>query len=229
MKEYCSPAKHDQIGAIYVYRTLIIWAKVTAPNQFYYAGIKRNPAKINPPMYDLDICHKGFVPQVYNPTQLSVVSSFDVPQPNEDHVPVNTSEGRIEVPLFVLAPIPFDPTEAISHFSATGSDRNLQPASSIGASGMLSLPVNMSKVFETGNSEAVEIPESLDQLQIVRATGYSYAFSFDEAFQDAVSNLPPDDRGIMDWLTTVHVESIGAEYGGIAGIMRMRVSVYTIR
>lgn|GEM_PF-5009070 len=62
----------------------------------------------------------------------------------------------------------------------------------------------------------------------VRPPGRPAAFSFDEAFMDAVSQLPPDESEIADFLSSVHVESIGAEFGGIAGVRRMRVTVSSI-
>ncbi|HEY0429618.1 MAG TPA: hypothetical protein VGC76_17690 [Pyrinomonadaceae bacterium] len=62
----------------------------------------------------------------------------------------------------------------------------------------------------------------------VEAAGYSESFSFDEAFQNAVANLPPDDNDFPDKLTTVTVLSTGAEYGGIAGIRRMKVVVSAV-
>lgn len=57
------------------------------------------------------------------------------------------------------------------------------------------------------------------------ATGYSDRFSFDEAFRDAVENLPPPDHEFPDQLTTVTVTNVGALFGGIVGFNKMFVSV----
>jgi hypothetical protein len=57
------------------------------------------------------------------------------------------------------------------------------------------------------------------------ATGYSDAYSFDEAFADAVRNLPPAEKPFPDQLTTIVVAAIGAEIGGIVGLNRMFVRV----
>jgi hypothetical protein len=62
-------------------------------------------------------------------------------------------------------------------------------------------------------------------LQPSEATGYSRAFDFAEAFQDAISQLPDQGAGIPDWLSTYTVVAIGAEIGGIAGFNHMYVRV----
>lgn len=57
------------------------------------------------------------------------------------------------------------------------------------------------------------------------ASGYSEAFDFGAAFLDAVSKLPPIGGDIMDFLDTPRVKSIHAEFGGIAGLHRLVVTV----
>lgn len=57
------------------------------------------------------------------------------------------------------------------------------------------------------------------------ATGYSASMAFDEAFRDALANLPPPDREYPDMLQTVRVDEIGAMLGGFAGFHRMYVKV----
>jgi hypothetical protein len=59
------------------------------------------------------------------------------------------------------------------------------------------------------------------------AEGYSETFSLQEAILDAVSQLPGSD--IADWLTQVHVTSIDAEFGGITGRSRLKVSITSPR
>jgi hypothetical protein len=62
-------------------------------------------------------------------------------------------------------------------------------------------------------------------LQPSEATGYSRAFDFAEAFRDAISQLPDQGAGILDWLSAYTVVAIGAEIGGIAGFNHMYVRV----
>jgi len=62
----------------------------------------------------------------------------------------------------------------------------------------------------------------------VEGVGYSDSFCFDEAFENAVQNLPKDDNPFPDKLIKITVESIGAELGGIAGFHRMVVRISAV-
>lgn len=57
------------------------------------------------------------------------------------------------------------------------------------------------------------------------AVGYSEKFHFDEAFANAIANLPPRDPSHPDELIHIRVTDTGAEIGGIAGFHRMFVRV----
>jgi len=57
------------------------------------------------------------------------------------------------------------------------------------------------------------------------ATGFSPALSFDEAFADALQNLPSHEISHPDEMARVRVEEIGALFGGIAGFHQMYVKV----
>lgn len=57
------------------------------------------------------------------------------------------------------------------------------------------------------------------------ATGFSPALSFDEAFADALQNLPSHEPTHPDQMASVRVEEIGALFGGIAGFHQMYVKV----
>jgi hypothetical protein len=57
------------------------------------------------------------------------------------------------------------------------------------------------------------------------ATGYSEAFSFDEAFEDARRQLPPVDPPHPDYIEYVRVLEIGSERGGVVGLNRLYVMV----
>jgi hypothetical protein len=58
----------------------------------------------------------------------------------------------------------------------------------------------------------------------VEAIGRSRNLSFDEAFADALKNLPPPPN-IPDWLDVVTVIEIKGEFGGIVGLHDLVVKV----
>jgi hypothetical protein len=57
------------------------------------------------------------------------------------------------------------------------------------------------------------------------ATGYSDRWDLQEAFRDAIRNLPPDPNPYPDKLYHYTITSIEAEQGGIAGFDRMKVTI----
>lgn len=57
------------------------------------------------------------------------------------------------------------------------------------------------------------------------ATGYSSDLRFDEAFADALANLPSCKPRFPDELVRISVTEIGGEFGGIAGLHRMFVTI----
>lgn len=57
------------------------------------------------------------------------------------------------------------------------------------------------------------------------ATGFSRSLSFDEAFANAVANLPPIEPPVADALSRVEVLEIGGLFGGIAGFHDLFVRV----
>jgi hypothetical protein len=57
------------------------------------------------------------------------------------------------------------------------------------------------------------------------ATGMSRKLSFDEAFADALSNLPPAASQHPDQLTSVVVTETGGLFGGIAGFHHLYVRI----
>ena len=73
-------------------------------------------------------------------------------------------------------------------------------------------------------AQGEEAPAPSGPLEHV-ATGFSPALSFDEAFADALQNLPSVPLGHPDQLATVKVEEVGALFGGIAGFHQMYVKV----
>ncbi|MGH3871789.1 MAG: hypothetical protein ACRDSR_09815 [Pseudonocardiaceae bacterium] len=71
----------------------------------------------------------------------------------------------------------------------------------------------------SGNAER-PCPEGADQ-----ATGFSRNLSFDEAFANALANLPPVESPGADILTRVQVLEIGGLFGGIAGFRDLFVRI----
>jgi hypothetical protein len=57
------------------------------------------------------------------------------------------------------------------------------------------------------------------------ATGFSRKLSFEEAFTNAVANLPPIEPPVADALSRVHVEEIGGLFGGIAGFHHLFIRI----
>jgi hypothetical protein len=55
--------------------------------------------------------------------------------------------------------------------------------------------------------------------------GYSQKLSFDEAFANALHNLPPSKPSHPDEMEIVQVTDIGAEFGGIAGLQHLFVKI----
>jgi len=60
------------------------------------------------------------------------------------------------------------------------------------------------------------------------ATGYSAAFSIQDAFNDAIKRLPTREPAHPDELERIEVKLIGAEFGGIAGFHHVFVEVSRI-
>jgi len=63
-------------------------------------------------------------------------------------------------------------------------------------------------------------PEGMDE-----ATGFSANLSFDEAFADALANLPEPKEPVVDQLQRIEVKETGALLGGIAGFHHLFVRV----
>lgn len=57
------------------------------------------------------------------------------------------------------------------------------------------------------------------------ATGFSKKLSFDEAFANAVANLPPIEPPVADALSRVEVVEIGGLFGGFAGFHDLFVRI----
>lgn len=71
----------------------------------------------------------------------------------------------------------------------------------------------------------VEVVPDADRSRSAEATGYSARYSFEEAFREAVRQLPPPSS--PDELMEYTVAEIGAHEGGIAGWSHLYVKVRT--
>ena len=80
-----------------------------------------------------------------------------------------------------------------------------------------------SKEIEINNNENQKVLDSKRNKRT--AKGISTNYSFDEAFSNAITNLPPDNDTTIDKLTIIIVKQIGAEKGGIVGLNQMFVLV----
>lgn len=96
---------------------------------------------------------------------------------------------------------------------------------------LITIPQDLKKVIvyaETNKSE-----KSFDTIPVIKplvkesreSTGYSDSMNFDEAFSNAIHNLPPTQPNYPDELESIRVVEIGALFGGIAGISKMYVKI----
>lgn len=206
MSKACSPAERDHISAVHVMGRLIITATGTKPSPCYDVKVERSPLLIFPPAYVVEQClvPGRICPQMRTPYR--AVGVFHT-LPTES-VTVYHRDGHDTVPVHVID----DPLGSTAEGAAA-------PAVGSGAGSL-----RFGNFVETGDISEITATRPARR---VDATGYSSTFSFEEAFEDAVKHLPPDPHPFPDKLTSVHVEAIGAEYGGIAGLHRLFVRVST--
>jgi len=94
------------------------------------------------------------------------------------------------------------------------------------------IPADLKKVvvYSTTNFEEADFPfkaEKLIEPHIAtrKATGHSNSFSFDEAFRDAIDNLPQITNPHPDQLIEIKVTEIGALIGGFPGFHQLYVNI----
>ncbi len=76
---------------------------------------------------------------------------------------------------------------------------------------------------EQSYTPSTSVPQIQPSIRI--ATGYSENMNFDEAFSNAIDNLPPSTPPYPDYLESIRVIDTGALFGGIAGISKMYVTI----
>lgn len=224
MAKICNKAQQEKIGAVYILGQLIIWAQGQKQTPCHEVRIEHWPFRIYPPQYQIVACvDEGRIcPQMLVPYKAAAFFSIskETLEAMGGFAVVHHSGGaeRVQVNVVELAP---EQTKQFALDNATGGDGMPSP---FAASGDVPFPFRLSKLFETGRGEDIEFLSRSD-VGLHTATGYSESFSFTEAFQNAIGNLPPDTNPYPDKLTNVTVVGIGANFGGIAGLSRMYVTV----
>lgn len=197
--------KIDSARAIYDDGFLIIHAviEVTATN--YEPLLERSPILIFPPPNAFFAFERQTAPlggQMIIPK--AVTQTFPQAGGKPDFITIAAKTNKIDVKVLDIDPL------APSTQVLLGVFKEGQEGSAVAAGGG-------------------EVPSAHKEMVAFRdvATGYSSTFSFEDAFEDAVRKLPPNPAPV-DSLTSVRVSGIGGEFGGIAGIRRMWVSVIRI-
>ncbi|MFO7561473.1 MAG: hypothetical protein R6X02_02420 [Enhygromyxa sp.] len=189
----------ERIVALHIGSSLIIAVEGHVPTPCHEVRITVAPERILPAWYQVVMSRSaGVCTEVVTP--YTTYERFFVAEPPKEIV-VKTSEGPQQVSVVSLPGLLSSPIAA--------SDAGVLPSS-----------VVWSHLRQGDHEKATaSIPPPRT------AIGYSEAMSFDEAFREAIANLPPTNVGCCDVLETVEVEAIGAEFGGIAGLSRMFVRV----
>lgn len=224
MAKVCHKAQQDRIGAAYVLGQLVIWATGQKPTVCHEVRIEQWPFRIYPPQYQIVACAEENVicPQMIGTYR--AVTAFSVPRETLEamggYAVVHHRDGAERVPVVVIDRPREWTEERVSLAGAGGGEL----AESGEAGGDVPFPFRLGDLFESGNADDINFLGRAD-VGLHTATGYSPSFSFTEAFQNAVSNLPPDQNPYPDKMTTVRVTGVGATYGGIAGHSRLYVTV----
>jgi hypothetical protein len=221
MSEICELTNAKQIIAFYVPGFLVFNAQgVRRSNICYKVKIKQSPYRIYPPMYDLLQCIKeGTICTQQYPPPIDIWEIVPSFEPPEDYIYVNTRDGREKVEV-VKIKAAADSTAASAFGGGREGGALPSPFALAGVPGLF-------KHFGRGGETAEG--SAGDELERLEATGYSENFKFDEAFQDAIRQLPASD--IADWQDVIRVDDVGAIMGGIAGVrvMYVRISTYRLK
>ncbi len=93
------------------------------------------------------------------------------------------------------------------------------------ADGIKVVPVQVVRRGDETGSVRLLNGEATGVMTKREAVGYSSAFDFREAFEDALKKLPADPNPFPDKLVVVRVVESGALLGGIAGFHKMFVRI----
>lgn len=212
MSTICTEAKLTDAQAFYVLGQLIIRAKGTKPTPCHHARVEHWPYRIYPPQYQVVTCIDEGVICVQQLKSYDRIGIFSVSQETFDAMDgvavLHHQYGAEKLPVTVIKL-----SKKMAALSAEGEREGGVP-----------YPFSITKLLETGRAEDLEI-FSGGGLGLHTATGYSESFSFTEAFQNAIANLPPDENPYPDKLIKVTVVKTGAEFGGLPGLNRMFITV----
>jgi hypothetical protein len=215
--------------AVYTQGKLLLAAAGMKPSPQHRVHFEPDAPFADPPCFVLRQCGGEGAPLVSVVVPYQVVTLFPVGSP-PDEVVLRHADGEERVPVLVAA----DPT-ALTRREPV---QLVRMAAARSTDGRPRIPAAFAEMLER-DGEQVRTPMlwpmrlgplfdgrlELAQADPRRATGYSDAFDFREAFLDALRSLPPDKRGCEDRLTTIHVTETGALLGGLGGFQRMFVSV----
>lgn len=212
MSTICTNAKLTDAQAFYVLGQLIIRAKGTKPSPCHQARVEHWPYRIYPPQYQVVTCVDEGVICVQQLMSYDQIGIFSVSQETFDAMDgvavLHHRDGSEKVPVTVIK-LPKGKAALVAEGEREGG---------------IPYPFSIAKLLETGRAEDLEI-FSGGGVGLHTATGYSDSFSFREAFQNAIANLPPDQNQYPDKLIKVTVVKTGGEFGGLAGLNRMFVTV----
>lgn len=230
MAEKCDLATKETLSAVWTLNRLFIVATGHKPSPCYEVKVMRRPELIFPPRYAVVQCRPedAVCPRVVTPYRaVGVFTSAAV-----EEITVYHQDGWEDVRVTIIE----DPALGASGpglTAAAAGEAAAQPAagnsgvaegSGAGNGAPALSPLRLGRFLESGRAQDIE---RLGTPRRVQATGYSAAYSFDEAFRDAISNLPPDENPFPDKLTTIHVVDVGAMFGGFVGLSQMYVTVET--
>lgn len=219
MKLSCQLAKTDTLNAVYTMGKLVIQATGNKPAADT-VRISRSPLMIYPPQYVVNQCRTGggmapglMVPYTCNESFLTAppvapfeITIYDVSGPHQIKIKI------IDDPIKVQAP--------------AGEPKVVGGEIPIPVHSASPAPLVMSNLFALGTATASKATTKAPQP--VQSTGYSNEFSFEEAFTDAIKNLPPDPNPYPDKQIHINVVGVGALLGGILGEHKMFVSISSV-
>lgn len=196
----------DSARAVYNDGFVVIHAVISVTATNYEPFLERSPILIFPPSHDFYALEKQTAEigaQIILPK--SVTQTFHTPGGKPQSLTISAKSNKVEVKVDDMDPLA-PSTQVLTGVFKEGQEGG---AVALGGGGEIPSPHKNTIAFNDVG------------------TGYSRSFSFEEAFEDAVRKLPSAPNPI-DALTSVRVTGIGAEFGGIAGMHRLWVTINRI-
>jgi hypothetical protein len=219
----------DELRAVYIGGLLFIGVRGNKPTPCTKVKVKQAPYRIFPPHYMVDLCVSDAICiQVLTP--YVAVNCFPVTKSvidamggaatvHFDHAATERVKIEMLDTIPVPAPVPGNPMGGVDIFPwRIEGGLIVFPWSADGGGGDVPFP------FKAAVSESISVARSGEH-QYATATGISESHSFDEAYRDAINNLPPDPNPYPDKMLTINVVNTRARIGGLHGLNRMEVTV----